>query len=140
MTQALPDRHLSVTSSGDPDRLQEFGLELVTILAGTWINFPMPMELQSVKEPDAGVEGGRVEGGPWLWMAGWTPWRAVADSARERGYGAWRGGFEVTGTIAHPFIPEPRPGRSSRECHYGLFPLHVPQVMLGPFGGRVCTT
>ncbi|CAK9044192.1 unnamed protein product [Durusdinium trenchii] len=29
---------------------KEFGLELVTILAGTWINFPMPMELQSVKD------------------------------------------------------------------------------------------
>eukprot|EP00438_Fugacium_kawagutii_P002039 Skav205096 [mRNA] locus=scaffold2214:119825:121071:+ [translate_table: standard] len=29
---------------------EEFGIELLTILAGTWINFPMPRELQSVKD------------------------------------------------------------------------------------------
>ena len=30
--------------------VEEFGIELLTILAGTWINFPMPVELQTVKE------------------------------------------------------------------------------------------
>ena len=30
--------------------MEEFGIELLTILAGTWINFPMPVELQTVKE------------------------------------------------------------------------------------------
>lgn len=29
---------------------KEFGIELLTILAGTWINFPMPVELQTVKD------------------------------------------------------------------------------------------
>lgn len=29
---------------------KEFGIELLSILAGTWINFPMPRELQSVKD------------------------------------------------------------------------------------------
>eukprot|EP00439_Symbiodinium_sp_Y106_P067768 s518_g11.t1 len=29
---------------------KDFGIELLTILAGTWINFPMPVELQTVKD------------------------------------------------------------------------------------------
>ncbi|CAJ1396001.1 unnamed protein product [Effrenium voratum] len=29
---------------------KEFGVELLTILAGTWINFPMPAELQTVQD------------------------------------------------------------------------------------------
>ena len=40
---------------------QEFGVELLTILAGTWINFPMPAELQTVQAWSGG--GGGWSGG-----------------------------------------------------------------------------
>ena len=49
--------------------LQEFGIELLSILAGTWINFPMPRELQSVKDGTW-----RISHGKWR-ISRTFPWK-----------------------------------------------------------------
>lgn len=54
----------------NPGVLQEFGIELLSILAGTWINFPMPRELQSVKDGTW-----RISHGKWR-ISRTFPWKA----------------------------------------------------------------